>query len=328
MKVGVVGTGGIGNVHARQYAKMPDVEVFAFDLDSEKLATYCTTWNATAKTSLNDLLSQVDILDVCLPTDAHLAVARIGLEAGKSVFVEKPITRTMDEANELMEIAGRSPGKLMVGQVVRFFPEYRAAHDQIMAGGIGRPAAVRMRRGGLAPKGSEGWFQNLERSGGVLLDLAVHEFDWLTWTFGEATQVFSRSVRLGNQVKDADFVGDYALTTISFANGVVAHVESTWMDPSGFRVTLEASGSDGLIEYDSRANPTIRTHLPGQPSKNESVMVATDDPFYKLYRACIDSVRDGTPPPVSGEEAVRALSLSLAALKSAQTGEPVDPRKL
>jgi len=326
MKVGVLGTGGIGNVHARQYAKMPDVQVHGFDTDVEKRGKFCAQWGATECTSLDELLGRIDILDICLPTDAHLEFGLKGLEAGKAVFVEKPITRTMAEARELMAAAKNADRPLMVGQVVRFFPEYSAAHRAIQAGKIGTPAAVRMRRGGLAPQGSEGWFQNLERSGGVLLDLAVHEFDWLTWTLGEATQVYSRSVRLGETVQDAEFVGDYALTTITFANGAVAHVESTWLDPSGFRVTLEVAGSEGLIEYDSRQNPTLRTHVTGQ-TRNESLMAPNDDPYFRLYRACVDSVRDGTPPPVSGEEAVRALALSLAAIESAKTGQPVTPER-
>jgi len=306
---------------------MPDVSVFAFDTDAEKSLKFAETWSATTCGSLEEMLGQVDILDVCLPTDAHLEFGLQGLAAGKAVFVEKPITRTLDQARELLDAADRSGRPLMVGQVVRFFPDYRAIHADVAAGKIGTPAAVRMRRGGTAPQGSGGWFQDAERSGGVLLDLAVHEFDWLIWTLGPATQVYSRSVRLGDQVANAEFVGDYALTTVTFACGAVAHVESTWLDPSGFRVTVEVAGSEGLLEYDSRQNPTLRTHVSGQ-SRAESPLAPTDDPYYRLYRACIDAVRDGTPAPVSGKEAAQALAVSLAAMESAASGRPVVPEAI
>src|SRR5688572_21354255 len=119
-----------------------------------------------------------------------------------------------------------------------------------------------MRRGGGQPKGEGMWFRDYERSGGVLLDLAVHDFDWLRWTLGEISQVYSRSLGITRGSGP-----DYALTTLSFASGAVAHVESTWMDPSGFRVAVEVAGSEGIIEYDSRLTPSLRTHtmLDGVP---------------------------------------------------------------
>src|SRR5204863_4959008 len=143
------------------------------------------------------------------------------------------------------DAAAKANVPLMPGQVVRFFAEYATGNRLVKEGKVGKPAAARTRRGGLAPMGSHGWFQDYQRSGGVLLDLAVHDFDWLRWTLGEVKHLYSRSVGVAT-----DGGPDYALTVLTFESGAVAHVESTWMDPSGFRTAFEVCGSEGMIQFD------------------------------------------------------------------------------
>ena len=218
----------------------------------------------------------------------------------------------------------------MPGQVVRYFPEFRKGHALVRDGKVGKPAAAHTRRGGLAPRGGAGdWFMDHARSGGVLLDLAIHDFDWLRWTLGEVTSVYSRSV--GAQTGSG---ADYALTTLAFDDGAVAQVEATWMDPSGFRTTFEVCGSEGMIEYDSRNTPTLRTHIgppkEGQPARrggNEAPLLPSDDPYYHQLKGFLDAVRTGTPPPVTGFDGLMAVSIGLAAIESAKTGHAIRPAR-
>ncbi len=323
MRVGVVGVGGMGMVHARKYALMPDVELYAFDRNPDRLDVYCAQFGAKATKSLEELVSMVDAVDVCTPTDAHKDVAMGAIRGGKPVLVEKPMARTVEECAELIEAAAKAGVALMPGQVVRFFREFEAAHSAVKAGRVGTPAAVRTRRGGKAPKGSDMWFQDHARSGGLLLDLAVHDFDWMIWTFGDVRSVFSRSVRLGHPVEGAEFEGDYALTTLMFESGAVGHVETTWMDPSGFRVTLEVCGSGGMIEYDSRSVATLRIH-DAAGSRSESAYFATDDPFYRELRSFVDAVVSGGPMPIAPEAGMKAVAVSRAAIESAKSGRAVE----
>ena len=216
------------------------------------------------------------------------------------MLVEKPMARTVEECAALISVAAKAGVALMPGQVVRFFPEFAAANRAVREGRVGRPAAVRTRRGGKAPKGSDMWFQDHARSGGLLLDLAVHDFDWMLWTFGDVESVFSRSVRLGHPVEGAEFEGDYALTTLKFKSGCVGHVETTWMDPAGFRVTFEVCGSDGMSEYDSRSVATLRIH-DAAGSRSESNLAPTDDPFYLELRAFVEGAAKGGKMPVAPE---------------------------
>ncbi|MCH8979805.1 MAG: Gfo/Idh/MocA family oxidoreductase [Armatimonadetes bacterium] len=322
MRVGVVGVGGMGTVHARKYALMHDVEMFAYDTNADKLDAYCSQFGAKACATLSDLLSKADAVDVCTPTDAHRDVAMEAIAAGKPTLVEKPMARTVEQCAELIDAAKKAGVLLMPGQVVRFFPEFAAAHKAVQEGKVGKPAAVRTRRGGRSPKGSDLWFHDYERSGGILLDLAVHDFDWMLWTIGDIKSVFSRSVRLGRTIEGAEFDGDYSLTTLEFVDGCVGHVETTWLDPTGFRATIEVCGSEGMLVYDSRQVATLRIHT-ADGSRQESNLAPSDDPFFSELRGFLDAVQNGTDAPVSPEDGMKAVAVALAAIESAKTGKAI-----
>lgn len=323
MKVGIVGAGGMGNVHALKYSLMPDVEIHVFDISKHKLEAFARRHEIKAHSKLESLLSTIDALDVCTPTDTHAGIAIPALERGISTLVEKPIAGSMEDCHGMINAAKKGGATLMPAQVVRFFPEHRKAHELIASGSIGRVASVRLRRGGRAPQGQDGWFLDPGRSGGVLLDLAVHEFDWLCWTLGPVMEVMSRSVTLGPRIEGADFVGDYALTTLTHASGCISHVESTWMDPSGFRTTIEAAGSEGVIEFDSRQNPSLRVHLQDSGSRPENLMDPLDDPYYLQLRSFVDAVTGKAGYPVSADEGAAAVRIALAAIESARSCQPV-----
>jgi predicted dehydrogenase len=311
----------MGNVHARQYRKMNDVELSFIDRDPVRVGEFTERWEAIPCDSLEALISKVDVVDVCLPTDLHLETALKAIAAGRAVFMEKPITRTLDEARQLRDAAAMANVPVMPGQVVRFFPDFAQGAKLVKSGAIGTPAAARTRRGGKAPGGSGGWFMDHSRSGGVLLDLAIHDFDWLRWTLGEVKSLYSRSVAI-----DKGTGPDYALTTLTFDSGAVAHVESTWMDPSGFRTSFEVAGSEGLIQHDSRSNVALRT-VTTDGSAAETPASDLDDPYYQELRAFLDAVSAGTPPPVTCEDGLRALSIALAAIQSAKTRQVVIPER-
>ncbi|MFQ3588021.1 MAG: Gfo/Idh/MocA family oxidoreductase [Fimbriimonadaceae bacterium] len=336
MRVGILGLGGMGSTHLRQYRQMPDVEILAFDPKEER-RQMAAAGGAVACTSPEDLIGKADVVDVCVATDLHHAVGMEAVAAGKAVFMEKPIARTLEQAAELMDAADKARVPFTVGMVVRYFPEFARANAVVRSGSLGNPAAARTRRGGAAPRGSQDWFMDHRRSGGVLVDLAIHDFDWLRWTLGEVKSLYARSV-----AAERGSGPDYALTTLTFDSGCVGHVEATWMDPAGFRVTFEVCGSDGMIQYDSRSTPTLRTNLaqPADAAANdpraqstgrsggvESPLAAQDDPYYRELRAFLDAVRAGNPPPISPHDGAMALSIGLAALESARTGRAVTPAR-
>lgn len=323
MRIGIVGAGGMGNVHARHHRNIPGVEPAVFDIDPERRKALAERWKVSEKGSFEETLKWADAIDLCIPTPLHLELGMKVIAAGKALFVEKPIAGTVEDAATLVSAAQKAGVPLMPGHVVRFFPEFKKAHEVIESGEIGNPAAARTRRGGGMPKGAGLWFSDHSKSGGVLLDLAIHDFDWLRWTLGEVKSVFSKSL---SSLRGEG--PDYALTTLQFDSGAVAHVEATWMDPSGFRVTFEVCGSGGMIEYDSRLTPSLKTSLDGSPTVNEAPLAPTDDPYYNQLSGFVAAVQGGKEPPVTGFDGLMAVSIATAAIESAQTGKIVSPARL
>jgi predicted dehydrogenase len=336
LNVGIIGAGHMGARHADRWARMPGCRVAAVcgiaDVQAEKaerLAAQAGN-DATAYRSADELLAapDIDAVSVCVPTYLHRQVVEAAAAAGKHVLCEKPMALTLDDC-DAMTAAMRAAGKVFaVGQVVRFFPEYANAKQLIDAGRIGKPAAVRTRRGGDCPRSDTDWFVDPAKSGGVLLDLLVHDFDWLQWCFGPVERVYARALTPRLADKSLDHL-DYALVTLRHRSGVIAHMEGTWADPAGFATAFDIAGDAGLLTHDSRrAQPLTvarreREGAPGGVAVPASPLAPEDDPYFLQIAAFAKSVLDGAPPAVTPEEARAAVAVALAALESVHTGEAV-----
>jgi predicted dehydrogenase len=281
---------------------------------------------------MDDLLAQadVDVIDICLPTPLHASHAIRALQAGKHVFCEKPIARTMDEARQVGEAARIARGKFTVGHVVRFFPEYVRAHDLIQAGHIGKAGVIRTMRGGAFPPWSyQNWMGDFDQSGGVILDVGCHEFDWLRWNFGEVTRVFARGLAYNELAHGTN--RDHGLIVLRFASGALAHVEVMWSMPRGspFITKVEVAGDRGMILFDNQSSMPIRGYWAGEGAAGGGAATAVPEspvavsPFQAEIAHFLECVRDDRQPLVGVEDAVKALEISLAALESACTGQPV-----
>ncbi|MDQ2798411.1 MAG: Gfo/Idh/MocA family oxidoreductase, partial [Armatimonadota bacterium] len=167
------------------------------------------------------------------------------------------------------------------------------------------------------------WYADPAQSGGVVLDLIIHDFDWLRWTFGPVERVFAKGL-----YGKPNYVGqmDYALVTLRFVSGAMAHVTGSWAHPSGFRTTLEIAGDSGLIEHDSAASVPLtvaRKGSSGGKAVSESPLAADQNPFFLQLSAFVRALRDGVPPPVTVYDAREAARIALAALESIETGKAV-----
>jgi predicted dehydrogenase len=252
----------------------------------------------------------------------HVDVGLMAVERGIPFLVEKPLARTVQDCDRLIDACESAGGRGAVAQVARYFPEHERANELIRQGRIGRPASVRISRTGRAPVGSDAWFQNDSRSGGVLLDLAVHDIDWLLWTLGPAIRVTARCTGRGG-APAPEAAGQHALVILEHESGCISHCESSWMDPRGFSTALDAAGSEGVIEFDTRRFSSISGAGPEGPfaaSPNE----ASADPYARQLRDFLAMAASGGPPAVSLQEAREAVRICLAAIKSSETGRPVD----
>ena len=336
LKIGIIGAGGMGTTHAARWAQLPDTQVVAIaDVQrhkAEKLAAgYAGAIVCGDADELLNVAGGVDAVSVCVPSDLHRQVAEKALRAGVHTFCEKPLALSVADCDALIAAQKTAPNGalLSVGQVVRFFPEYAQAKRLVESGAVGKPAAVRVRRGGGFPHTDTDWFADPARSGGVLFDLLVHDLDWLLWCFGPVVRVHCRALTGRLADKTVDHL-DYALVTLRHRSGVISHAEGTWADPGGFATAWEIAGDAGLLTHDSRRAAPLTVALrgaggdgPGVPLPS-SPLAPGDDPYFLEIAAFARSIREGAPLAVTAQEARAAVAVAAAALESSRTGRAVE----
>ncbi len=294
--VAVVGAGRMGQAHATAWTRVGVPVRWAVSprRRPELRDAADAGWAASLAEALAD--PGVTIVSICTPTPTHAPLAIEALEAGRHVLLEKPIALTTDDAQRVADAASRAPGTLMVAHVVRFSPGYAALAVRVAAGSVGRPRIVRASRISDAPVGYD-WLEDEERSGGMLVDFAIHDFDQANAHLGRAVAV--TSVPLAG-----DGFGAPVATTVEYAGGGVAQLLHASDLPPGrpFRSTLEVVGDAAVDSADTAAG----------------------DAFAAQARYLLDCIERGEEParaPVSA--AVEALRVALAARASARTGRRV-----
>jgi len=239
MRVGIVGIGFMGWIHWLAYHRTPGVKVVAICTRDPKKRSgdwrgiqgnfgppgeLVDLTGVRAYAELDTLLADadVDLVDICLPPCLHEPAAIRALEAGKHVFVEKPLGLTADQCERIVEAARQSRRQLLVGHVLPFFPEYRYAYQAIHRGDFGPVCGGQFKRVISEPTWLPDFFDP-ERVGGPLIDLHVHDAHWIRLLFGMPTSVVSQG-RLRGQVVEfccSLFYFDGAPFTVSAVCGVI-----------------------------------------------------------------------------------------------------------
>ncbi len=321
MKIGVVGAGFIGAIHLNAYANMPEVEVVGVaDTLPETAAAGAAVVGARAYPSYEGLIAaeEVEIVDVCLPTKYHRELALKAAREGKHVILEKPIARTLEDAGAILEAFSGGAGRLFVGHVLRFFPEFAQIKHMIDAGELGKVGVARSSRRSPFLTGWNDWYADWRMSGGVLVDLVIHDFDFLRWSLGEVERVYARGV-MGREYNRLD----YALVTLRFDSGAIAHVEGQWGYPGPFNHSLEVAGSRAMVATDSTQPSPVQLRG-GATGPGESPDVATGkSPFQTELEHFVRCIATGEDPLVSAHDAYEALRIGLAAIESATSGKAV-----
>lgn len=305
VRVGVCGVGSLGEHHARLYAELPEADlVGVYDARPERAREIATRYGVRSFDSLESLAAAVEAVSVVVPTDLHHAVGRRLLEAGLHLLVEKPIAATLAEAEDLVALAAQRGLILQVGHVEHFNPVL-AALDKFSV----PPRYIEARRlapyppprpNGQRPRGTEV---------SVVLDLMIHDLDIILQIVrAPVTDVHATGVAVLSPTEDI------ANARIAFANGTVANVTASRIHPERLRkirlyypdayATLDYMNQSGVIHRRS-ANSIEHTPIP----------IQRQEPLRLELAAFLCSVRDQTPPPVSGERATDALRLSLDILR-------------
>jgi predicted dehydrogenase len=320
--VSIIGAGFMGSTHAAAYAALTDrVRVKTVCARSlERAARVAATVGAEPSVDVEALLRDPEIVavDVCLPTPLHRELAERAFAAGKHVFLEKPIALTIRDADAIVAAAERSGKMLMVGLVLRFWPEYVRLQQLAHAGELGRPRAVATRR--LSPPADwTDWLRDREQSGGTAVDLLIHDFDQMNALLGTPRRVYASEPEPGHVQAIVEYDG---------ATGI-AEGSMTMPRSYPFSSSIRVLGAGGVAEYDFSAVAVegegnigattsargLRVYPAGGEMRLEEVESADPwAPEIEYFVACLEQNR--FPEVGTGEQARRALAVSLAANES------------
>lgn len=331
--LGFIGTGGIARAHAPGWLthaqaiylySLQGAEDFAQELEQMQERDPALTGGrhvpVTVCSQLPELLERVDAVDICTPTDTHADLARQALEAGRDVLCEKPLARTLDQAEQIASLARSCERTLYPAHVVRFFPAYVQAKKAVDRGETGELAVYRFRRAGSYPSWSS-WFADEERSGGLVMDLAIHDLDQALWIAGPVDTVHATLSRAQGQ---GDLPVEMLDCTLTHVSGAIGQVQAIW-GPPGMRFTTEFSlaGTRGTLSYSSADDLPIATNG-GHDGTTTIPSASGPSPYtgeiedFLATRAHHDHL-----PVVRAEDGVAAIRLAQAVTRSVQTHSPV-----
>src|SRR6202047_2921097 len=304
-RIGVVGCGSIGKNHARICAELADARLSAvLDINRESAEVIAAQYGAKVANSLDEFISLVDAATVAAPTAVHYEIGSALLRHGKHVLIEKPITETPAQAEDLVRLAKERSLVLQVGHIERFNPILIALEQRFT-----RPRFIESHR--LSPYP----FRSVEI--GVVLDLMIHDLE-----------IILHLVR--SPVKSIDAVGvpvlskgeDIANARIRFQNGCVANITASRISPEKMR-KIRVFQEDAYLSLDYQNQSAEMFRLVDGKITREAVKIEKDEPLKCELQSFVECSRRGIQPVVSGSEAAAALELAIeiTEITKSATGE-------
>ena len=264
---------------------------------------------------------KVDLVDICLPSYLHARVAKQCLAAGKHVLVEKPIALEEKDGLSMMEASKSARRLLMVAQVLKFFPEFDLLANATRDERYGKLRALHMRRLIARPSWSDdSWFGDAKKSGGMGIDLHIHDTDFIAWLFGKPKAVLSGGI--------ADREGlHFVRTTYEYARSKpLVSAEGGWINAPGlpFEHGYDAFFESGTLFFNSSVSPAPKLYT-GAGKKPRELKLRAKDGFEVEMQAAVDSVRAGrVDPRLSPKSATMSLAICSAEEASVKSKRRVE----
>lgn len=326
ISVGVIGTGHLGSLHAKMYASIEFVELQGvYDVDMARAEQVAAQYGTKAYASMDDLLGKVEAVSIATTTKAHFHVGQKALERGVHVFIEKPITETIEQAKVLVELAEQKKLKLQVGHIERFNPAILALEPYRL-----KPMFIESHRlAQFNPRGSDV---------AVVLDLMIHDIDLIL------SLVHSPVKRIdANGVAVVSESVDIANARLQFESGCVANVTASRISQNKMRkmrmfqhdAYISVDFQQGLAEVfrlvdegDPDLKPTLMLGQIERGAKKRLIVYEQPDIKdvnaleYEL-RIFVDSIRNGSEPPVTGRDGLQALEVAQEILQIIESQKTV-----
>ncbi|CAN5562147.1 Gfo/Idh/MocA family oxidoreductase [soil metagenome] len=338
VRIGIVGSRFIADIHAKSFERVPNAEVVAVASPTEEHARSFADRHGVkrALTRYEDLLNidEIDVVSIALPNDLHAEVTIAAANAGKHVICEKPLAVTLDEADAMIAACQKAGVQLMYAEELCFAPKYVRAKELADSGALGTVFLVKQREEHSGPHSP--WFWDVSRSGGgVLMDMGCHGIAFARWMLNNQS-IASVSATLGTYVHADKTQGeDHALTVLSFENGAVALIEDSWAKGGGMDDQAEIYGSKGHTQADLIRGSSLTTFSEigygYAVEKADTTAGWTFTVFEELWnygfpqemQHFVDCVQRDEPAAITGEDGRAALEAIYAAYLSAGTGQKV-----
>ncbi|MCS7190299.1 MAG: Gfo/Idh/MocA family oxidoreductase [Fimbriimonadales bacterium] len=315
VRIGLIGAGGIGRHLAWQLRPLSEAKlVGVYDVDAELTHRAATELEVPAYESLEAMLQARD-LDACIlatPPHTHYELGMQVLRSGKHLFCEKPLALTVKHCDALLRAAQRRRRVLMVGQVLRLFPLFWQSKRWLQEGVIGEPIAVNLQRRGFELNlFKEGWRADPALSGGVLLEMNVHELDYLRWLFGEFKVVAAQGLQ---PYPEPHFVQHWH-ALLRFENGVVGDIECSIVDTLG-GYTVRIVGTEGTLEHTGFSGVIRYRRHSGQEVHLTPEEIGTPEPYMWELRSFVRAILHNEPLPFDGYDGRMAVANAHAVLRA------------
>jgi predicted dehydrogenase len=336
VNVAVVGLGFMGLTHIKAYRQIEAARLVAVcdavrlpvdgvlagvsgniaGADAIKLAP-----EVKAYRGLDELLAnpEVDLVDLCVPTSLHVPQAVAALKAGRHVICEKPLARNAAQAREIAQAARSAKGYFMPAMCIRFWPEWVWVKRVVEENTYGKVLAASFRRVSEPPGWSRDSYFKGDQSGGALLDLHIHDSDFVQFVFGRPLSVFSSGVTL--------FSGavDHVVTQYKVKCGAAVYAEGSWImsQGHGFNMAYTVNFEKATVDYDLQRGPeALKVFVEGKGA--QVVKCEGTDGYVGELRHMVDSIVKGQPPTVvTAEDGLSAVEICEAEEKSVKTGQVV-----
>lgn len=328
IRIGVIGLGMMGRTHIEAYDHIEGAELVGIaDIDPKRAAgDFSGVWSNIDTSNKQQLdmsrikgytdprklikSPDVDVVDICVPTPDHPKLAVAALKAGKHVVCEKPLARSSREGKKIVAAAEKAKGFFMPAMCIRFWPAYVWLKQAVSEKRYGPVKAACFRRLGCPPPG---WFLEGDKSGGALLDLHVHDVDFVYWLFGKPSSVYSRGY--------AKVTGaiDHVVTQYAYEEVPLVVAEGGWAFQGGFNFRM-----DFIVNFESATVAFEGNKLTLSQGKAQEIALDPGMGYQKELEYFLSCVRSGQAPSVvTAADALEDVKLIEAELKSIQRGRPV-----
>ena len=329
MKVGIIGAGRIGKVHAKNISMfVPEMEIKTIadpfmNEQTEAFAKSCGIPNTTK--DANDILNdpEIDAVLICSSTDTHSKYIIEAAHAGKNIFCEKPIDYDLEKVHAAINAAKEAGVKLQIGFCRRFDHNHRAVYDMVRDGKVGKVNIIKISSRDPEPPP----VSYVKVSGGIFYDMMIHDFDMVRYVTGseavEISAVGSCLVNPNLQEESGIPDVDTAVVTMKMANGCIAVINNTRQAVYGYDQRVEAFGSKGMAsDANDLLNTTTVLTKDGAHSEKPLwfFLERYNQAFINQVISFVDAINNDTQTAVGAVDGLRPVLMAKAATESCRNG--------